>query len=183
MLITLFLLTAAVCSIVAYLWHLKARYDYFKRQDLPVPPMTFLFGHYRAIWSTSLYSRQLQQWTKQCGSIYGIFEGSRPVYVVSDVEFIHEVYIKQFGSFHTRSVPFSMKQIGKQRTHLFGASGATWRRQRHVINPTFSSAKLKLMTTFVDDYIRSLMNKLAEQKGEFDIYELYKRLTMDVICK
>jgi hypothetical protein len=102
MFLTLILLTVVLCLIVAYLWNLKCQYDYFKRHNIPGPPPTFLFGHYLTFWSTDSYSRQLEQWTKQYGSIYGLFEGSRPMYVVSDVDFIQEVYIKQFASFHSR---------------------------------------------------------------------------------
>jgi len=183
MLLTLILLTGLVCLIVAYLWNLKSRYDYFKRHNLPGPPPIFLFGHYLTFWSTHSYSRQLEKWTKQYGSIYGLFEGSHPMYVVSDVDFLQEVYIKQFASFHSRRIPFVMKQIFNQKVHLLAANGATWRRQRHVINPTFSTAKLKLMSPVVNNCIQRLMNKLSENQEEFNIYEMYKRLTMDVICK
>ena len=183
MFFTLILLTTAVCLIVAYLWNLKSRYEFFKQRGLPGPPPTFLFGHYLTFWSTRTYSQELQKWTKQYGPIYGLFEGSRPMYVVSDVDFLEEVYIKQFASFHSRRVPFIMKPIAGRRTHLLAASGAAWRRQRHVINPTFSTAKLKLMSTSVTQCIQRLMNKFAEKKEEFNIYDMYKRLTMDVICK
>ena len=183
MFLTLILVTLIICLVVAYLWNVKSQYDYFKTRGLSGPPPVFLFGHYLTIWSTHAYSRQLEKWTKQYGSIYGLFEGSRPMYVVSDVDVLHEVYIKQFASFHTRRVPFVMKKSLIQKAHLLGAEGATWRRQRHVINPTFSTAKLKLMSPFVDHYIQNLMNKLAEKKAEFNIYVMYKRLTMDVICK
>jgi cytochrome P450 family 3 subfamily A len=76
-----------------------------------------------------------------------------------------------------------MKQAPGRRTNLLAAHGATWRRQRYVINPTFSTAKLKLMSPLVNHCIESLMNKLAENKEEFNIYGMYKRLTMNVICK
>jgi cytochrome P450 len=137
MYLTLILVTIVICLIVTYLWKLKSQYDYFKRHDIPGPPPVFLFGHYLIFWSTQFYSRQLQKWTQQYGSIYGLFEGSRPVYVVSDVDFVQEVYIKQFASFHSRRVPFIMKQNLGRKTHILAAHGTAWRRQRHVINPTF----------------------------------------------
>lgn len=176
------LLAVLVCLIIAYLWNVKSKYDYFKRRNLSGPPPTYLFGHYLTFWSTRSYSRELEKWTKQYGSIYGLFEGTRPVYVVSDVDFLQEVYIKQFASFHSRRVPFIMKPVAGQKSHLFAAQGDTWRRQRHVINPTFSTGKLKQMSPLVNQCIQSLMNKLAENNDEFNIYDLYKRLTMDVIC-
>ena len=46
------------------------------------------------------------------------------MYVVSDVDFLEEVYIKQFASFHSRRLPFIMKAIAGQKAHLLGADGA-----------------------------------------------------------
>ena len=39
------------------------------------------------------------------------------------------------------------------------------------------------MSTSVTQCIQRLMNKVAEKKEEFNILDVYKRLTMDVICK
>jgi thromboxane-A synthase len=126
-------------------------------------------------------------WTRQYGSIYGLFAGTRPMYVVSDVDFLQEVYIKQFSSFHSRAQPkiFCVESDGK--FHLARATAARWRRQRHILNPTFSSAKLKLMSPLVNQCIEAMLNKASQmvdnQDKEINIYELYQRLTMDVICK
>ena len=106
--------------------------------------------------------------------------------VADDVEFLHEVFVKQFSSFHSRSVPFLARMGIGTPENLFGASGSTWRRQRHTINPTFSLAKMKLMLPFINQSIDILMNKLSilcENKEEFNIYDMYKRMTMDIICK
>src|SRR5207248_5326264 len=115
-----------------------------------------------------------------------LFAGTRPMYVVSDVEFLQEIYIKQFSSFHSRFLPIILRLQTGHKVHLFGAVGARWRRQRHVINPTFSSAKLKLMSPLMNGCIQAMLNKVSEIAGdkntEINIYELYKRLTMDVIC-
>ncbi|CAF1123843.1 unnamed protein product [Adineta ricciae] len=185
MVLTYGLLTIIVALILVYIWNLKSCYDYFKQRGLPGPLPTFFFGHYRILWSLPNLSEQYRRWTQQYGSIYGLFEGTRPMYVVSDVEFLHEVYINQFALFNERSVPFLMKTVRGHQVHMFGASGSTWRRQRHVINPTFSAAKLKLMSSAIYRCIQSLVNKLEviqEKREQFNIYELYRRLTMDVIC-
>jgi len=186
MMLTIVLLTTTICLIVSYVWMFKSRFDYFKRCGVPGPPPVFFFGHYLTLWSLPDLSEQLRRWTQQYGSIYGLFEGTRPMYVVSDVDFLHEVFAKQFTSFNSRSLPFLMKTVKGHQVHMFGADGLTWRRQRHVINPAFSAAKLRLMSSLVSRCIQSLMNKLKnmEEKGEqFDVYGMCRRLTMDVICK
>ena len=186
MILTIILLTITISLIIGYIWTLNSRYNYFKKRGLSGPPPTFFFGHYRILWSLPDLSKQLRRWTQQYGSIYGLFEGTRPLYIVSDVNFLNEVFVKQFDLFQSRSVPFLMKEVRDHQVHMFGASGQTWRRQRRVISPTFSAAKLRSMSPLVSHGIQSLMNKLKniEEKGEqFNIYDMYRRLTMDVICK
>jgi cytochrome P450 len=183
MFITAILLTCFVCLVVVYFFILKSRYSYFRLRDIPGPSPTFFFGHFDTIWSTNSYSRQLQSWTRQFGSIYGLFEGTRPFYVVSDVNFLQQVFVQQFPSFNSHRVSF-LYQLSKT-VHLVSADPARWRQQRHAMNPAFSAAKLKLMTPFMDQCIGSFMKKLSEmneKNNEFDIYKLYQRLTMDVIC-
>ncbi len=187
MLLTLVLFTSVACLMFVCLWMMNSYYDYFKRHGLSGPPHRFFFGHYKDLWSAKSFSKQLQQWTEQYGSIYGLFAGIRPMYVVSDVDFLHEVYIKQFSSFHSRSLPIILRLQTGHKVHLFGAMGARWRRQRHVINPTFSAAKLKLMLPLVNSCIEAMLTKISDlvkdRNTEINIYKLYKRMTMDVICK
>lgn len=182
--ITIVLLGAFVSLLLYYYFSLKSRYEYFARRNIPGPQPKLFFGNYLNIWSTPLYDRQIQKWTHQYGPIYGIFQGTRPIYVVSDVDFLQEVYIKQFSNFHSRHRIILTRMFNTEANSLFTAPGNQWRRQRHIINPTFSAAKLKLMVPLINKCIASLVNKLDESIGnEFNIYVLYKRLTMDVICK
>jgi cytochrome P450 len=187
MALTIALFSIVFCLIISYLWTIKSRYNYFKRHGIPGPPHRFFFGHFKDLWSSKSFSKLIQQWTQQYGSIYGIFEGTRPMYVVSDVDFLQEVYIKQFSSFHSRALSKILRAQNDEKVNIFRATGARWRRQRHVINPTFSSMKLKLMSPLMNECIEAMLNKMSEiannQTTEINIYELYKRLTMDVICK
>jgi cytochrome P450 len=187
MFLTIALISIVFGVIAAYLWTINNCYDYFKRHGIPGPPHRFFFGHYKIFWSTPSFSKQLREWTRQYGSIYGLFQGTQPMYVVSDIDFLQEVYIKQFSSFHSRDLPKVFQAKSGENLHLVLANGATWRRQRNVISPTFSSTKLKQMSPLMNGCIEAMLNKLSEiirdKNTEINIYELYKRMTMDVICK
>lgn len=186
MILTIFLLTGFLCLLISYLWTINNSYNYFKARNIPGPLPTFFFGHFKILWSTKRYSKQLQEWTRQYGPIFGLYEGTRPLYVVSDVEFLHEVFIKQFSSFNSRRVLFLARMGRGTPETLFGAAGPTWRRQRRIVNPMFSLAKMKLMLPVVNQCVEILMNKLSliHEKGqEFNIYDMYKRMTVDIICK
>jgi cytochrome P450 family 13 len=184
MLVIVTLLGACLCLFVTYIWRLKSRYDYFVRRNIPGPPFQFFFGHYRTLWNTHSYTDQIKDWSRQFGAVYGLFEGSRPMYIVSDVDFLQEVFIKQFSSFHSCRGNILNRLRPSSSANLFSAHANQWRRQRYVINPTFTTLKLKTMAPLMTKCIESLMTKLSEMgSNEFNIYEMYKRLTMDVICK
>ncbi|CAF1212484.1 unnamed protein product [Didymodactylos carnosus] len=125
----------------------------------------------------------LKAWTEKYGSLYGYFEGHRPILVCSDPDILQDVFIKKFSNFHSRR-RFPLEERHSKSIHLFSAVGLRWKRQRFVINPTFSSIKLKQMSPLMNSCIDRLMHKLDAEyhkKTAFDIYQLYKRLTMDVI--
>ncbi|CAF1579102.1 unnamed protein product, partial [Didymodactylos carnosus] len=156
-------------------------------RQIPGPTPSYFFGHVRTLWNAKSPSRQLVEWSKQFGKIYGIFEGTRPFYIVSDVDFLQEVFIKQFSHFSIRKTTVFTKALNKgKHIHLFNALGTRWKRQRNVINPTFSAIKLKQMSPLINACINELMKKLpyySEKHEDFNIYALYKRMTMDVICR
>ncbi|CAF3793429.1 unnamed protein product [Rotaria sp. Silwood1] len=182
MFITIILLAALINIFFYYVWTLKSRYEYFVRRNIPGPRPKFFFGHYLSMWSTPSFDSQIQKWTQQYGPIYGIFEGTCPTYVVSDVNFLQEVFIKQFSMFHSRHNNILVRMLKSNAASLFSSHANQWRRQRHIINPTFTTAKLKMMTPLMNKCIRSIMKKIDENNdNEFNIFLLYKRLTMDVI--
>ena len=46
----------------------------------------------------------VDQNTAKYGDVWGYYEGSRPTVVISDVEMMKEIYIKQFSKFYSRKV-------------------------------------------------------------------------------
>ena len=184
MFVTVILIAALLVLLLTYLFTLKSRYAYFSRRNIPGPPPQLLFGHALELSKARLSTDQIYQWTRQYGPIYGVFEGTQPIYIVSDVDFVQEVYIKQFSSFHSRYLNFFHQMQQSHGSHLFFALGDEWRRQRHIMNPTFTTMKLKTMSPLITQCIASMLSKLEQkQNTEFDIFTLYQRLTMDVICK
>ena len=176
------LLLIFIVLTIYYFFLLHRRYQYFSRRGIPTPPFEFFYGHLKTLWSDEFFHRRLENWTNQFGKIYGIYQGNVPTLVVSDADFLHEVFVKQFNVFDGRWDVFG----GAGIPNVFGSHGATWRRHRYVINPTFSSAKLKMMSPLINGCISSFMEKLPDHVrsgAEFNIYMYYKRMTMDVICK
>ncbi|CAF0846572.1 unnamed protein product [Adineta steineri] len=164
------------------------RFCYFSKRSIPCPPVrSILFGHLSDLWSAKSYSEQLHQWTQQYGSVYGIFEGTRPVYVISDINFIEEIFIKQFARFHSRRVTLTNRVLGEKNFNVLTAYiSQLWKKQRKILNPTFSGAKMRRLLPTINTCVNIFMERLTTQTTDgtiFNIYEIYKRLTMDVICR
>jgi hypothetical protein len=180
--LSIILLLVCIGLTTYYFLPLRQRYQYFSRLGIPTPPFHFFFGHLKTLWNSKSFHRQLESWTKEYGKIYGIYQGTVPTFVVSDPDFLQEVFVKQFAAFSGRTDLFASGRI----QNVFTSSGATWRRHRHIINPTFSAAKLKLMSPLINGCITNVMEKLVDHVtsgSEFNIYTYYKRMTMDTICK
>lgn len=176
------LLVVFISLLLYYIVLLTRRYQYFSQRGIPTPPFRFLFGHLKTLWNAASPHRLFENWAAQYGKIYGIYEGTRPIFMVSDPDFLQEVFVKQFSVFHARKSTI----LDDSAHDIVFSSGATWRRQRHVINPTFTAAKMKAMSPLINACINDLMRKLpahVENGEEFNIYSYYKRMTMDVICK
>ncbi|CAF1349248.1 unnamed protein product [Adineta steineri] len=181
LLLSIILLFICIGLTIYFLFLLRQRYQYFSQRGIPTPPFRFFFGHLQTLWNSASFHRQLESWTKQYGKIYGIYQGTVPTFVVSDPDFLQEVFIKQFPVFQGRH------EISVRKPNdVASSSGAKWRRHRHIINPTFSAAKLKMMSPLINGCISNLMEKLADHatnNSQFNIYVYYKRMTMDVICR
>jgi len=151
------------------------------------PRPTFFLGNVVDFARTKRISISIHNWTKQFGRIYGYFEGHTPVLVISDPDILDKIFLKYFSKFHSRrQFPLEDRSTAKG-VHLFSATGNEWRRQRNIINPTFSPLKIKRMIPMIHDCISNLIIKLDEciqtEPSGFDIAKLYKCLTMDLIWR
>lgn len=172
-----------LCLVVYLIIH---RFRYFSNRSIPSPPIpSILFGHLKDLWSAKSYSEQLRQWTRQYGSVYGLFEGTRPIYIISDIKLIEEIFVTQFSRFYSRRITLANRILGKENFNVLSANIAQlWKKQRKILSPTFSAAKMKRLLPTVETCVNLFIERLALTPKDtiINIYEIYKRLTMDVIC-
>jgi len=183
LLLTGILISILSVVIVAYLSHIRKIYNFFNRLNIPGPPPAFFFGNFGDVAKSKRLSISIKQWTEKYGRIFGYFEGHTPILVVSDPDVLQDIFIKSFSNFHTRRM-LPLEDKHAKVVHIFTAPGLRWKRQRFVINPTFSSAKLKQMTPLLHHSLETFMKKMAQEyqnNQPFDIYAYFKRFTMDTI--
>lgn len=183
----LFTLSLILILLSIYLIYISWCYKFFKRLGINGPDPVFFFGNVADFARTQRISMSIHNWTKQFGRIYGYFEGHTPVLVISDPNILNQIFLKYFSKFHSRRQFPLEDRSTTNGIHLFSATGNEWRRQRNIINPTFSPLKMKRMLPMINDCISNLMIKLEESRKTnstgFDIYKIYKSLTMDIIWR
>lgn len=62
-------------------------------------------------------SSRLMSWTKQHGKTYGYYEGPKAVIVSSDLDFLQEIFVKQFGCFNGRKL-YSLQGDPDKEPHV-----------------------------------------------------------------
>lgn len=178
------LISVLLCLIIYFIYQ---RFQYFAQRSIPSPPIpSIVFGHLKDLWSAKSYSEQLRQWTRDYGSMYGLFEGIRPVYVISDIKIIEEIFVTQFSRFYSRRITLANRILGKENFNVLSANiSSLWKKQRKILSPTFTSAKMKRLFPTVQTCINIFIDRLTSTPNNavINIYEIYKRLTMDVICR
>nr|QEV83794.1 cytochrome P450 [Brachionus rotundiformis] len=161
-----------------YIGKIWFSYRFFKKIGIKTPKYTFFYGNNLQLTKENKYSEILMEWTKKFGKTYGYYQGHLPILVTSDLDIIQEVFVKQSKNFSARKrVPGSRDD--KSIDHmLFTASGTRWKIIRNIVNPTFSSAKLRDLSHLLIDCTNRLNLILEkEQQHEIDISEF----TMDSI--
>ena len=156
----------------------KDELRFFEKLGIPGPCPHFLWGHYDKFQTNHIY--WLEKWAKEYGDFYGIFLGSKPLLVSTDVEFAKFVLIKEFSNFSERVPIFSLER-SDPNVHKFLSlvDGEEWKKQRSVITPAFTTKNMKEMLPLIlkgaDDFIACL----SKQKDRFNIAPLARCLAID----
>ncbi|GFQ92142.1 cytochrome P450 3A28 [Trichonephila clavata] len=91
---------------------------------------------------------------------------------------LKQVFIKDFHMFVNR--PDMLLDIRPLNNTVTTIQGKRWKEVRTLLTPTFSSGKIKLMTSIVDKKVDVTVNEIskrAEKNEMFDIYQLVQGLT------
>ncbi|XP_070208336.1 cytochrome P450 3A24-like [Littorina saxatilis] len=178
--VSLLLLPLALILLYVY-----ATWPFGQLQSLGIsgPPPQPFFGNQRQL-TTKGQFYALLEWSKKYGRVYGIYVGRQPMIVVSDLDILKEVMVKDFGHFTDRfnQTEGVMSEVVKKG--VFFAGGVDWKRIRNIITPTFSAGKLKMMEHFINRCSVDLTENLeaiARRGGKVDVKEYFGAYTMDVI--
>ncbi|CAL2031046.1 unnamed protein product [Caenorhabditis brenneri] len=165
-----------------YLW----LWTYWRRRGIPGPlgyPFVGVFP--QTLKSEYPQYLQMRDWTKQYGPVYGYTEGTIKSLIVSDIDLVHELFVKQYDNFYGRKLnPIQGDPEKDPRSNLFSAQGFRWKRLRAISSSTFTNNSLRRINLTVEDSAVELLRHIEEKTAggkEIDMLQFYQEFTMDVI--
>ncbi|XP_023233441.1 cytochrome P450 3A41-like [Centruroides sculpturatus] len=180
----LILLAVFVCLLSFWIRWRKRQMCIFQRYGIPGPEPNFITGN--LIEYNKKRNKCLDEWLEKYGNVFGFFLGGKPCVVCRDLELIKLIQIKDFKSFMNRDL--LLPDAGIPNNNVLNSlplqKDEDWRISRNILSTSFSTAKLKMMSTLMFEPINVFLEKIDKQKkSPFDIAEFYKKLTFDLICR
>lgn len=120
---------------------------------------------------------------KQHGKTVGIWFGN-PTILTTDLDIVKNIMTKDFNSFYDRSHFFISRSI--LMSSLFFSNGNLWKKRRQMLSPNFSTLKVKVIATIVNEKAKRLSDflvKYAENEELVPIENCAKRFTGEVIAQ
>ncbi|CAN8027033.1 unnamed protein product, partial [Ixodes persulcatus] len=164
----------------------RQHFTYFKTLGIPGPEPSLFLGNMMELYQktpTVVY----REWINKYGKVVGYFNGYRPVVLVADLEVLENVQIRNFQDFLDRALLFQNKRPSSPHDKsIMQLMGTRWKEVRSVLTPSYTSAKLKMMSGGVISTVEELMGRLqqvAQKNEEFEIGPMYQALTLDLISR
>ncbi|KAH8277875.1 hypothetical protein KR018_009440, partial [Drosophila ironensis] len=167
----------------------RRRHGYWRRRGIPHDEPHPLFGNIKD-WPNKrhiakIFSDYYRKYKDSDYPFAGFFFFFTRTAVVTDLELVKRVMIKDFNHFENRGVFYN--EIDDPLTgHLFSIEGHKWRHLRHKLTPTFTSGKMKHMFPIVvkvgEEMEKVFREKLSAGEGQsLEVVDLVARYTADVI--
>lgn len=128
----------------------------------------------------------IQIWEKKYGKCFGIYQFRDPLLVITDTVALKQVFVKDFNNFADRYFfggGYLQQPVLKKG--VFFEDGANWKRIRRIMSPTFSSAKLKLITHYINltaEHLGKNLKTCALNGKQPEAKQVFGAYALDVIC-
>ncbi|KAI0240414.1 Cytochrome P450 3A24 [Lamellibrachia satsuma] len=169
--------------LVTYTLYTTRYFGCFKDQGVPGPRPWPVIGNLGLIASKGKLCAHLH-FVQKYGNVVGYFMGSRPCILVADHDMLKTIMVKDFANFQNgRKFSDTSRSLTNS---LLLLRDEHWKYVRSLLAPTFSSAKLKQMTSHINACSKLLMRNLEAQvdnKQGFIVTKFTGAFTMDVIAR
>lgn len=166
--------------------YFKYKFSYWRNLGVPFIepriPYGNIQGRKRRFHSSQIFRRFYDE-IKKKGKFGGIYFFTKPTLIITDLDLIKTILIKDFQYFHDRGMYYNVKD-DPLSGHLLNLEGDKWKKLREKLSPTFSSGKMKYMLPTivqVGERLERFMNKTIETNQEPEIKGILARFTTDII--
>ncbi|XP_058453135.1 probable cytochrome P450 6a14 [Malaya genurostris] len=175
----------AIVASLIYLYVARLQ-TYWTRRNVPHLKPEFFYGNTKTLDRTEqiglLFARFYKE-LKGLGPIAGVYMYAKPVAVVTDLDLVRNIMVKDFQYFTDRGMYLNEKS-DPLSAHMFSLPGAKWKELRQKLTPTFTSGKMKMMFGTIMVAAKQFNDFLGEkvgQEAEIELKDLLARFTTDVI--
>ncbi|XP_070505838.1 probable cytochrome P450 6a14 [Chironomus tepperi] len=176
---TITLLIVLAVTIYGYLLH---QYSYWKRRNIPYIEPHLIYGNAKGVESKIHHTQfwiDTYQKLKSKGPVAGLYVYFFPVAIVTDLDVIKQILIKDFNIFPNRGHYLDAER-DPISAHFVNVEDDQWRFLRNKLSPAFSSGKLKSMFPTIlktaDKFI-----EVARANNSLDVRDLGARFASDVL--
>lgn len=178
--------SSIIALVVAYVYlFLKKKFSYFDEKGIPyLEPESWIFGNMKGV-GRSIHMidvlQKIYDHTKGKDVIAGLYMMHNPGLLITDLDLIKQITVKEFASFTDRGMHVSDDE--PLTGHLFAIGGDKWKFIRSKLSPTFTSGKMKLIYHTVSDKGMSLVKAIddASKDGSIEIKDIANRFTIDIV--
>lgn len=177
----------AILSVLFLIYYFfKRKFAYFYDRGVPFVRPSIPFGNFKNVGKTKHLSTALIEFYQDLKGKFpygGVFLLIRPLVVVTDLELIKNILIKDFNYFTGHGVYVNEKD-DPLSYNLFSMDGPQWKTLRAKLSPTFTSGKMKMMfptIAAVGLELKKCIDSAIKVNSELEIKDIVARFTTDVI--
>lgn len=163
-------------------WYYQKCFQYWTSRGVSGPKPILLFGNMLDVMKHP-WDMLYHEWTRNYGDTFGIYEGWRPILVITRAEDIKDMTIKNFNKFINRRF---LGGDSEGKKILFFRDDDEWKRMRAVMSPAFSSGKMKQMYPLMKECFNLFMghvDAIVAKEQCVPCKKLYGKLTSTVIAR
>ncbi|KAL7026334.1 hypothetical protein ACKWTF_013867 [Chironomus riparius] len=182
----MFLYLIVAVAFLIYFWF-KKKHSFWKDHGFIYPEPSFPLGNLSGIGVKEHFSEYVKRHYDQYKNkspAFGMYLVANPALVITDIELIKDVMVKQFESFHERNF-YVNKKADPLWNNLFTVGGQEWKDLRAKLSPTFTSGKIKMMFPIVAEAADRMVEYLKHDditQRELEVKEIFSSFTTEVIA-
>lgn len=181
------ILSGVIVTLSILYFYLNSKYKYWERRGIPFVKPEFGHGNLKGVASTHHFYEAQWEWYKELkpkGKFGGVFVFFKPVALLTDLDLIKTILIRDFSLFPNRGVYYNQKD-DPLSAHMVNIEDEYWKTLRNKLTPTFTSGKIKMMFETIGQVVDNLITKMDQEistKESLDIKDIFGRFTTDVIA-